>query len=188
MARVRTTGIVVTEFDEGPVHFSVVDVAGQRSERKKWIHCFDDVKCLVFVVSLAGYNQVMFEDANHNRMHEQLNLFQQIANNPVFATTPIFLFLNKKDLFESMIQEAELTKCFPEYSGGKDVASALKFIQSEFEKRMDDDGRKRLHVHYIAARYRKDIKYTWDDLRNVLVEENKKDMKKAKTAQTVTKN
>ncbi len=68
MARVRTTGIVVTEFDEGPVHFSVVDgkhlfynislifclVAGQRSERKKWIHCFDDVKALIFVVSLAG--------------------------------------------------------------------------------------------------------------------------------------
>lgn len=91
MARVRTTGIVVTEFDEGPIHFSVVDVAGQRSERKKWIHCFDDVKSLVFVVSLAGYNQVMFEDANHNRMHEALNLFQQIANNSVFANTPIFL-------------------------------------------------------------------------------------------------
>jgi len=179
MARVRTTGIVVTEFDEGPVHFLVVDVAGQRSERKKWIHCFDDVKCLVFVVSLAGYNQVMFEDATHNRMHEQLNLFQQIANNHVFSTTPIFLFLNKKDLFENMIQEVDLSKCFPEYTGGKDVNAALKFIQGEFEKRMDDDGKKRLHVHYIAARYKKDIKYTWEDLRNVLVEENKKDMKEA---------
>eukprot|EP01114_Cavostelium_apophysatum_P002008 TRINITY_DN1175_c0_g1_i1.p1 TRINITY_DN1175_c0_g1~~TRINITY_DN1175_c0_g1_i1.p1 ORF type:complete len:367 (+),score=130.25 TRINITY_DN1175_c0_g1_i1:251-1351(+) len=179
MARVRTTGIVVTEFDEGPVHFSVVDVAGQRSERKKWIHCFDDVKCLVFVVSLAGYNQVMFEDANHNRMHEQLNLFQQIANNPVFSTTPIFLFLNKKDLFENMIQEVDLSKCFPEYSGGKDVTSALKFITNEFEKRMDDSGKKRLHVHYIAARFKKDIKYTWEDVRNVLVEENKRDVKEA---------
>ena len=70
---------------------SVVDVAGQRSERKKWIHCFDDVKALIFVVSLAGYNQVLFEDASHNRMHEALNLFQQICNNPLFVTTPIFL-------------------------------------------------------------------------------------------------
>jgi hypothetical protein len=63
------------------------------------------------------FNQVMFEDANHNRMHEALNLFQQIANNPVFLKTPIFLFLNKKDLFEKMIQETDLSKCFPEYSG-----------------------------------------------------------------------
>lgn len=179
MARVRTTGIVVTEFDEGGVHFSVVDVAGQRSERKKWIHCFDDVKCLVFVVSLAGYNQVMFEDNEHNRMHEQLNLFQQIASNAVFATTPIFLFLNKKDLFEQMIKETDLSKCFPEYKGGNDITAALKFVQTEFEKRMDDDGKKRLHVKYIAARFKKDIKYTWEELRTVLVEENKKDFKEA---------
>jgi hypothetical protein len=48
----------------------VVDVGGQRSERKKWIHCFDDVKAIVFVVSLAGYNQVLFEDEEMNRMHE----------------------------------------------------------------------------------------------------------------------
>jgi GTPase SAR1 family protein len=67
MARVITTGIAVTEFDEGAVHFSVVDVGGQRSERKKWIHCFDDVKAIIFVVSLAGYNQVMYEDESHNR-------------------------------------------------------------------------------------------------------------------------
>jgi len=179
MARVRTTGIVTTNFQEGAIHFSVVDVAGQRSERKKWIHCFDDVKCLVFVVSLAGYNQVMFEDANHNRMHEQLNLFQQIANNPVFSGTPIFLFLNKKDLFEAMIQETDLSKCFPEYHGGKDVTASLNFIQSEFEKRIDDNGKKRLHVHHIAARYKRDIKYSWEDLRDVLKGENKKDLKEA---------
>jgi len=182
MARVRTTGIVVTEFDEGPVHFSVVDVAGQRSERKKWIHCFDDVKCLVFVVSLAGYNQVMFEDATHNRMHEALNLFQQISNNPFFASTPIFLFLNKKDLFESMIKDADLRKCFPEYTGGADIKVAMDFIQSEFEKRMDESGRKRLHVHFVAARYKRDIKYTWEELTNVLVEENKKDVRKSEAA------
>lgn len=49
MARIRTTGIALTDFDQGPVHFQVVDVGGQRSERKKWIHCFDDVKAIVFV-------------------------------------------------------------------------------------------------------------------------------------------
>jgi len=179
MARVRTTGIVVTEFDEGPVHFSVVDVAGQRSERKKWIHCFDDVKALIFVVSLAGYNQVLFEDSAHNRMTEALNLFQQISNNPLFANTPIFLFLNKKDLFEKMIQEHDLSKCFADYTGGSDVKNALKFIQTEFEKRMDEENRKRLHTHYIAARFKKDIKYSWEEVKNVLVEQNKKDVLEA---------
>jgi len=32
------------EFQDPPVTFNVVDVGGQRSERRKWIHCFDDVK------------------------------------------------------------------------------------------------------------------------------------------------
>ncbi|CAN0288437.1 unnamed protein product, partial [Ectocarpus sp. 13 AM-2016] len=47
--------------------FSVVDVGGQRSERRKWIHCFDDVKAIIFVVALSGYNQVLFEDTGVNR-------------------------------------------------------------------------------------------------------------------------
>jgi hypothetical protein len=28
-----------------------------------------------------------------------------ISSNPIFATTPFFLFLNKKDLFEKMIKQ-----------------------------------------------------------------------------------
>lgn len=179
MARVRTTGIVVTEFDEGPAHFCVVDVAGQRSERKKWIHCFDDVRALIFVVSLAGYNQVLFEDSSHNRMSEALNLFQQISNNPLFINTPIFLFLNKKDLFEKMLEEYDLKKCFPEYTGGSDIKLALKFVSNEFEKRIEEDNRKNLHIYYVAARFKKDIKYSWEELKNVLLEQNKKVVKEA---------
>ena len=40
MARVRTTGISVTEFTEGGIDYSIVDVGGQRNERKKWIREF----------------------------------------------------------------------------------------------------------------------------------------------------
>jgi G-protein alpha subunit len=43
-----------------PLHctvYSVVDVGGQRSERRKWIHCFDDVRAIIFLEGLAGYNQ-----------------------------------------------------------------------------------------------------------------------------------
>lgn len=181
LARVRTTGIVVTEFDDGEVHFKVVDVAGQRSERKKWIHCFDDVKCLVFVVNLAGYDAVLFEDPSSNRMNESLNLFQQIVNNPYFEGIPIFLFLNKKDLFEKMILDGtSLNKCFPEYTGGNDAKEALHFITEEFKKRVNDENKKRLHIEYIAARFRKDVKYAFDEMKKVLIENNIKDVKEAR--------
>ena len=79
MTRVRTTGIVVTEFEEPPCTFKLVDVGGQRSERRKWIHCFDDVKAIIFLEGLSSYNQVLFEDISVNRMHESLNLFGEVS-------------------------------------------------------------------------------------------------------------
>lgn len=38
------------------------DVGGQRSERKKWIHCFENVTALLFVVAISGYDQCLVED------------------------------------------------------------------------------------------------------------------------------
>ncbi len=54
MARVMTTGIITTDIPLAPLTFTVVDVGGQRNERRKWIHCFSDVNAIVFVVNLAG--------------------------------------------------------------------------------------------------------------------------------------
>lgn len=34
------------------------------------VHFFDDVKAILFVVNLAGYNMVLFEDDQQNRMME----------------------------------------------------------------------------------------------------------------------
>uniref|UniRef100_A0A1I8BDC2 G-protein alpha subunit n=1 Tax=Meloidogyne hapla TaxID=6305 RepID=A0A1I8BDC2_MELHA len=40
----------------------VFDVGGQRSQRKKWIHCFDDVRALIFVTAMSEFDQVLMED------------------------------------------------------------------------------------------------------------------------------
>lgn len=38
------------------------DVGGQRSERKKWIHCFEGVTSIIFCVALSDYDLVLAED------------------------------------------------------------------------------------------------------------------------------
>lgn len=36
----------------------MVDVGGQRSERRKWIHCFEGVKAIIFLTAINEYDQV----------------------------------------------------------------------------------------------------------------------------------
>ena len=59
---VKTTGITETIFEIGELRYRVFDTGGQRSERKKWIHCFENVTAVVFVVSLNEYNLSLYED------------------------------------------------------------------------------------------------------------------------------
>eukprot|EP00611_Tribonema_gayanum_P021595 TRINITY_DN4184_c0_g1_i2.p1 TRINITY_DN4184_c0_g1~~TRINITY_DN4184_c0_g1_i2.p1 ORF type:complete len:357 (-),score=139.00 TRINITY_DN4184_c0_g1_i2:304-1374(-) len=167
MTRVRTTGIVVTDFEEKPYSYSLVDVGGQRSERRKWIHCFDDVKAIIFLEGLSGYHQVLFEDTSVNRMHESLQLFEEIVKNPIFVNTPIFVFLNKKDLFEQMIAKTSLKVCFPEYDGPEGEARpALEFIEKKYKDIMDKycPG-KGVIIHVVAARVRMDMKIAFGEVK-----------------------
>ena len=61
-SRVKTTGITETTFIIGDLTYRMFDVGGQRSERKKWIHCFENVNCLLFLVAISGYDQCLVED------------------------------------------------------------------------------------------------------------------------------
>ena len=61
-SRVKTTGITETTFIIGDLTYRMFDVGGQRSERKKWIHCFENVHCLLFLVAISGYDQCLVED------------------------------------------------------------------------------------------------------------------------------
>ena len=115
--RVKTTGIIETNFTFKDLHFKMYDVGGQRSERKKWIHCFEGVAAVIFMVAMSDYDLTLAEDPEVNRLRESMKLFDSICNNRWFIETPIILFLNKKDLFEEKIQKSPLNICFPEFTG-----------------------------------------------------------------------
>ena len=78
-SRVRTTGIVENEFEIDGNQFKMFDVGGQRNERKKWIHCFENVTAVLFVAAISEYDQMLYEDENTNRIVEALNLFEEIC-------------------------------------------------------------------------------------------------------------
>ena len=108
------------------------DVGGQRSERKKWIHCFESVTSIIFCTALSEYDQVLLEESGQNRMVESLVLFESVINSRWFLRTSIILFLNKIDVFKSKLPKVPLEKYFPEYTGGPDINKAAKYILWRF--------------------------------------------------------
>ncbi|KAG6899867.1 Guanine nucleotide-binding protein subunit alpha [Termitomyces sp. T159_Od127] len=127
-SRVKTTGITETTFKVGELTYKLFDVGGQRSERKKWIHCFENVTALVFLVSLSEYDQMLYEDESINRMQEALTLFDSICNSRWFVKTSIILFLNKIDLFAEKLPRSPLSEYFPDFTGGDDYDAACKYL------------------------------------------------------------
>ncbi|KAI0070383.1 G-protein alpha subunit [Panus rudis PR-1116 ss-1] len=131
-ARQKSTGITETRFALGPLSIHMFDVGGQRSERKKWIHCFESVTSIIFCTALSEYDQVLLEERNQNRMAESLVLFDSVINSRWFLRTSIILFLNKIDVFKNKLPKVPLEKYFPEYTGGADINKAAKYILWRF--------------------------------------------------------
>lgn len=130
----------------------MIDVGGQRCERKKWIHCFEGVTAIIFVTSLSEYNQKCYEDDETNRMKESLLVFDEIVNSKWFVNTPIIFFLNKEDLFKEKIKSHDLKVCFPNYTGGSDPKAAVQYITQKFlEKEKNRENRTRIYPHVTCA-------------------------------------
>ncbi|XXQ39201.1 G-protein alpha subunit [Plasmodiophora brassicae] len=130
--RASTTGILERDFSVQGRTFRILDVGGQRTERKKWIRCFEGVSAVIFVASLADYDLMLYEDETVNRMAEALNLFGEICRLPYFRNTPIILILNKKDVFKQKLADSSLANLFPEYAGGADYEAGVRFVQERF--------------------------------------------------------
>lgn len=171
--RVKTTGIVEINFSFKNLNFRLFDVGGQRSERKKWIHCFEDVTAIIFCVALSEYDQVLYEDESTNRMHESLRLFDSICNNKWFVNTSIILFLNKKDLFLDKIKRSALTICFPEYTGPNEFDSAAEYIQAQFVAKNKSTA-KEIYCHLTCATDTQNVQFVFDAVTDVIITINLK--------------
>jgi len=103
-ARILTPAIVETIFEKDHQRFKVLDVGGQRSERRKWIYCFPDVTVLIFVVAISEYDQFLREDMNTRRLDESLRVYSETVKNKVFKDKIVILCFNKMDIFEKKNQ------------------------------------------------------------------------------------
>ncbi|KDR70664.1 hypothetical protein GALMADRAFT_127555 [Galerina marginata CBS 339.88] len=159
-SNVTTTGITQTIFNTREMTYRVFDVGGQRSERKKWINCFEDVTAMVFVVSLSEYDQMLREDESVNRMQEALTLFDSICNSKWFVGSSIILFLNKIDLFADKLPHSPLSEYFPDYKDANDdYDAACDYFLWRFVSLNQSAATKQIFAHYTCATDTKQVEF-----------------------------
>lgn len=169
--RFPTTGIHDYSFKIKNITLRIVDVGGQKSERRKWIHCFENVTSLIFLASLSEYDQVLEERETTNRMHESLSLFYITIHSPWFNSTSIILFLNKTDILADKIQTSDLQNYFPHFTGRRQNADDAKdFIKRMYEQRaINNNERKTLYPHFTCATDTNQIRKVFEDVKDTVL-------------------
>ncbi|KAM3164153.1 Guanine nucleotide-binding protein alpha-1 subunit [Lachancea thermotolerans] len=171
--RIKTTGITETAFNIGSTNFKVLDAGGQRSERRKWIHCFQDITAVLFVLAVSEYDQMLFEDERVNRMHESIMLFNTLLNSKWFSNTPFILFLNKTDIFKEKLTRSPIRQYFPEYQGRVgDVDAGLKYFESIFLS-LNKAGRP-VYVHRTCATDTQSMRFVLTAVADLIIQQNLK--------------
>jgi GTPase SAR1 family protein len=180
LARVRTSGIVTEKYVIDGKNFEMYDVGGQRNERKKWIHCFEDVTAVIFVAALSEYDQVLFEDTSTNRMVEAIQLFDEICNNKYFMKSNMILFLNKKDLFEEKITSVHIgdQEAFQDFSTpmGSDeyYENGVDYFLEKFISKNTNPDRQIYH-HVTCATDSKNVEVVFDACKDIILRGNLED-------------
>ena len=183
-ARVRTSGIVEETYKIDGCDFVMFDVGGQRNERKKWIHCFENVTCIIFVGAISEYDQVLYEDNSMNRLIEARDLFGEICNSKWFVGTSIILFLNKRDLFEDKWVEKRIPMnttgltffdTAPMYNESLSVPENLQvghqwILQQFLDTRQDPD--KDVYFHITMATDSNNIQTVFNACKEIILKNN----------------
>jgi GTPase SAR1 family protein len=175
ISRVRTTQVTVERYMIEGIEFEVYDVGGQRSERRKWVNCFENVDAVIFVAALSEYDQTLAEAKRHNRMMEALNLFESVVKNANFAETSIMLFLNKKDIFAEKIMYSNIADSpfFSDYAGPpKDFDHGVLYFIQKFEEHLEQDEFNDSFIHVTCATDTDNMEFVLDSSRTIIMTDN----------------
>ena len=151
--RVRTTRASKTEFVTKGYIYQMIDVGGQRSQRRKWIHHFDNVTAVLFIISISEYDQFMDQDRCVSRMKESMDLFEETLNNRYLCLTPFIIFFNKYDLFLEKVKHKSIMATFHNYNGSPHSAEeSLRWLKETYLKAdQQHEGKRELYTHTTTA-------------------------------------
>eukprot|EP00638_Chattonella_subsalsa_P005548 CAMPEP_0117758252 /NCGR_PEP_ID=MMETSP0947-20121206/15262_1 /TAXON_ID=44440 /ORGANISM="Chattonella subsalsa, Strain CCMP2191" /LENGTH=229 /DNA_ID=CAMNT_0005578393 /DNA_START=486 /DNA_END=1172 /DNA_ORIENTATION=- len=161
--RVRTSGIVEQNYNIDGTAFTIVDVGGQRTERKKWMHCFQGVDAIIYIAALNEFDKPMYENASKNRMVDAIEVFSEICSNKLLKQVALIVFLNKRDLFQEKIQDSNIGSVaeFSDFPGGVgDFELGFKYFLQKFLN-ANENPKRPVYPHITCATDTQNVVFVW---------------------------
>nr|CAD2157593.1 unnamed protein product [Meloidogyne enterolobii] len=178
-ARASTTGVHEIFFSFRRFGIRLIDVGGQKTERRKWIHCFDNVSAILYVISLSCYDQFLEEDPSINRMDDSIELFRAMFYNQFLFKCSFILFLNKKDLFEHKLRYVPLKKFYPLFEEclvnitiDDQYGEAVEFIKKMFMNVKEPESNRHIYAHVTNATDTKNIEFVFGATCDIVLQKN----------------
>ncbi|KAJ7038039.1 guanine nucleotide binding protein, alpha subunit [Mycena alexandri] len=154
-ARLKTLGVTehrmrLTDPSGGTSReFRIFDVGGQRSMRRKtflssrnlihrlsakWVPYFENIDCLIFLVPISAFNEVLAEDPEVGRLVDSVELWTAISSNQLLKKSNLILFLNKVDILQSKLASGiRFSDYVPSYGRRpNDFDSASRYMRKQF--------------------------------------------------------
>lgn len=123
----------------------LIDTCGRKEERKNWIHCFEKVHVVLYVIALNQYIEV-------EKFQESVRLFAQISSAIWFRETPVILLLNKIDKFRELVNITPITVSFQDCEikdEDLNFDSSCSFLKKLFDSLRPDS--EDIFTHFTCA-------------------------------------
>ncbi|GAB1604019.1 guanine nucleotide-binding protein G(i) subunit alpha-2-like [Argonauta hians] len=147
--RKTTIGVQESVFTINNLSYRFIDVAGQKSQRKKWIPFFEGVSAVIFFAALSAFDEILEEEPATNSMQDSLQAFSDVVSNKFLENMNFILFLNKEDLFIRKLKFTSLSKNFPQYQGENNPEECREFIKKQFLSKKPNT--KNIYTHISCA-------------------------------------
>lgn len=171
--RLRTVGFDEAVFSYKGSRFRVLDVGGQRSERRNWQEQLNKATCIMFVSSLTEFDQQLREDFSQSRLEETMHLWAELTDLVARRQSKdlaLILLLNKLDLFQEKMRGPSKTnfqRYFKSYKGQLAWAPCAAHVRDTFLAMAGPKGVD-VTVHLVSAVESDSARLLWQDVRDML--------------------
>ncbi|KAI0739863.1 heterotrimeric G protein alpha subunit 4 [Daedaleopsis nitida] len=133
----------------------LVSLGNAMGNRKKWIHHFDNVDAVVYVVDLSSYDACRLEDQSVSVIQDAMAVWDSIVHSRWFENSSLILVLNKNDRFEEKVPHSSIAQYFPDSNCEPgDPTAGREYFERRFARLAQNPnarGKRDVYIHVTSA-------------------------------------